>query len=1131
MTFSSAVNSYDTYARPVSVHKWSSLGYSRNDVTDYYDDTTHWVLGQTKRHYNVESGLVDVRNEYDANTALVLQTYAFEKLKSTMTYYADGTLQTSKDGNNNTTTFSNWYRGIPKNIQFADGTGVSATVDDNGWIRSVTDENGYVTGYGYDAMGRVSGIAYPNETNLTYNTTTITFAPSSSAAYGLPAGHWEQVTQTGNRKKIVYFDGLWRPVAEQEEDIGASSATLHWLAKRYDSDGHLVFQSYPINPYVSGWKNFTDALAGITTTYDALDRVTQVKQNSELGDLTTTTEYLPGFQIRTTNPRLYPTTTGYQVYDQPSYDQLAWSAQPENKDVAITRNYFGMPMSITQSDHGNSAISVTRSYVYNASMELCKTIEPEVGSTVMGYDAAGNLAWSAAGGAYPSTTSCNTTEAYSAGRRADRSYDARNRVTFLAFPDGKGNQSWTYTPDGLVASSIVDNDGPGQGSVGQVYTYNHRRLLAGESTSQPGYTMGIGYGYDQNGNLSTQQYPNNLTVSYSPNALGQATSVASTAGKVYASGVSYYPNGGISQFTYGNGIVHTMSQNARQLPSSSVDGGIINYGFTYDANGNPTKIADNQRGLTYDRSMTYDGLDRLTGAVSGMFGGSDNWHRFSYNALDNITSWKLAGVKDYASYIYDANNRLTNIQNSAGASVVALAYDVQGNLANKNGQAYSFDYGNRLRSAANQESYRYDSQGRRVSQTNPAGGSILSTYAMSGQLMYTNDERRNDALAYIYLSGSQVARVRQATVLPSAPILTAPATNAGGSYAVTWSTTATTDSYVLEESANGGAWMTLYNGTSTNAAVSGKAPGSYAYRVKACNTLGCSAYSATSTVQVIAPPSAAPTLTAPTLNTTGSYAVSWTTISGADNYVLEESANGGSSWAQAYSGAGASANIAGKSAGTYTYRVKACNAAGCGGYSATAQTQVMFPPSGVPALTVPGSSYNGAYTATWSSVSTADRYELEESANGGSWMQVYSANGTSMGFTGKAAGTYTYRVRACNASGCGGYSNTGQAQVVSAPATAPSLTVPANSYGGTYAITWTTVATADRYELIESVNGGGWTLAYNGSATNAGFSGRAAGTYAYQVRACNAAGCGPYSATGSLQALYAPGSAPSLSVP
>ncbi|KGR48960.1 wall-associated protein, partial [Xanthomonas vasicola] len=38
-----------------------------------------------------------------------------------------------------------------------------------------------------------------------------------------------------------------------------------------------------------------------------------------------------------------------------------------------------------------------RRCVYDANQQLCKVMEPESGSTVMAYDAAGNLAWSASG--------------------------------------------------------------------------------------------------------------------------------------------------------------------------------------------------------------------------------------------------------------------------------------------------------------------------------------------------------------------------------------------------------------------------------------------------------------------------------------------------------------------------------------------------------------------------------------------------------------------------------------------------------------------------------------------------------------------------------------------------------------
>ena len=1032
VTFTGYTNSYDSLARATSIAKSSSLGYAKTDNTDYYNDTSHWVLGQISRHYNVESTLVDVRNQYDPNTALVTDIFAFEKLKTHLTYNTDGTLANIRDGLNHTTMFSSWKRGIPRNIQHADLTNVSAAVDDNGWIQSVTDENGYQTGYGYDAMGRVSSITYPNEPTLTYNTKTLSFRPltsSDSIPAGYQAGQWRLWEQVGNHVTATYYDSLWQPTLVNNYDSGNQSATLQATRLEYDSRGRKTFESYPASVQIPG-------STGTLSTYDALDRVTQVKQDSELASpITTKTDYLTGFQVQTTNPRGFVSTAGYLVYDEPSYDLLAWSRQPENKDVTITRNNFGMPTSIAQSDHAAPTTKVTRTYVYNLNMELCKTIEPEVGSTVMSYDAASNLAWSATGGVYPDPANCNTTEAYSGGRRVNRGYDARNRITSLTFPDGRGNQSWQYTPDGLASASTVDNDGAGLGQVSQTYTYNHRRLLTGESTTQPGYTWNIANAYDTNGNLSSQQYPNSLTVNYNPNALGQATAVASTAGKSYASAVSYYPNGGIKQFTYGNGIVHTMTQNARQLPANGTDVGTINFGFTYDANGNPTAIADNQRGSTYNRSMTYDGQDRLTVATSGMFGGLDGSHRFTYDALDNLKSWKLFGVKDYANYVYDAaSNRLTQIQNTSGAVLVTLGYDVQGNLASKNSQGYGFDYGNRLRSATNQESYRYDAQGRRVSQTNTSNVSILSLYAMSGQLMYTKDLRRNEDLTYIYLSGSQVARIREALAVPATPTLSAPATSASGNYTVLWSTVAAATSYVLEESTNGGAWTPLYNGAGTSTSVSGRSLGSsYGYRVKACNAQGCSAYSAISTVQVMAPPSGVPTLTAPATNTTGSYTVSWTTVSGATSYTVDESysvdgiSNG--SWTQIYNGSGTSTNLSGKAAGFYTYRAKACNAAGCSGYSAAVRTEVRapvpLPPATAPSLTVPAISSNGNYTVSWTTVATADRYELQESLNGGGWTLAYNGNATSAAFTGRADGNYAYQVRACNAGGCGPYSTTG----------------------------------------------------------------------------------------------------------
>jgi len=63
--------------------------------------------------------------------------------------------------------------------------------------------------------------------------------------------------------------------------------------------------------------------------------------------------------------------------------------------------------------------------------------------------------------------------------------------------------------------------------------------------------------------------------------------------------------------------------------------------------------------------------------------------------------------------------------------------------------------------------------------------------------------------------------------------------------------------------------------------------------------------------------------------------------------------------------------------------------------------------------------------------SDEDEFRIERSVSGGSFTQIATPgpNVTSYSDTGLAAGTYTYRVRACNGGGCSGFSNTATAQV------------------------------------------------------------------------------------------------------
>ncbi len=322
--FDTANETFDEFAQATRVGQSNTLGYTRTDLTDYYNDKTLWVIGQVAKQTNANTGAIVSRTDYHAASALPLRHYAYEKLQQALGYHPDGTLASVTDGRNLTTSVADWKRGSPQTVSFQDGTRKLASVDGNGWLTSLADENGYATGYGYDAMGRITRITPPAGDEVAWNATTVMFEQVGNAEYGLGAGHWRQTVTTGNHVKASYFDALWRPVAESEHDAADVAGTARWNAKRYDEEGRAVFASYPRNPHVDGWINFDDAsLKGTRSSFDALGRPTSTVQDSEQGPLTGRVDYLTGFRRMTTDARGIKAIESFQVYGQPSYEQPA----------------------------------------------------------------------------------------------------------------------------------------------------------------------------------------------------------------------------------------------------------------------------------------------------------------------------------------------------------------------------------------------------------------------------------------------------------------------------------------------------------------------------------------------------------------------------------------------------------------------------------------------------------------------------------------------------------------------------------------------------------------------------------------------------------------------------------------
>ena len=735
---------FDTKARPTVIARSSSLGSSRTETTVFADNTVKWVLGQTASVTEASTGAVMVANVYDPSTATLSSTTKFGRLDQSFTYYPDGTLWTRKDGLNQTTTFADYWRGLARNATYADGTTESATIDNRGLITSVTDANKFTTTYQYDLIGRLNRIIRPTGDTVPWNDTTLAFEPVAGDEYGLPAGHWRQTISTGNARTINYFDALWRPRLTRTFDALNDAGTAKTVLRNFDADNRKVFESYPARTI--GSVNATPV--GTSTAFDGLGRPINTFADSELGLLTTTIQYLANFQKRVTNPRGYITTTGYQVFDEPSESAITSIAAPETLSVTIVRDKFGKPTSITRSGTQGGTVSATRSYVYDSYERLCKTIEPEIGATIQQLDAANNTTWRATARELSTSLVCDPSSV-SPHYKVSYGYDTRNRLTSTSFADGYPGITRTYTPDGLPATVVTAVSGvPGFST--WTYGYNKRRLLEQETLAYAGQSYPIAWRFNPNGHTSQLTYPDGAVIVYTPNALGEASTVGA-----HASGVSYHPNGAVAGFVYGNGLYNFLNQNTRGLPSWSRDG-VTQDSYAYDAGGNLTSTADQWENFN-NRSMGYDGLDRLTSASAPLVWGNAT---YGYDALDNIRT-SVVGSRN-STHTYDAINRLSYITTNGAYSF--YLYDTRGNITARGGKGFYFDLGNRMQNT-NDAYYTYDGLGRRTSINAADGTTKIQVYSQSGKLLYGTQQQgmvvRNTR--YVYLGSKLIAEVGTST--------------------------------------------------------------------------------------------------------------------------------------------------------------------------------------------------------------------------------------------------------------------------------------------------------------------------------------------------------------------------------
>ncbi len=335
-----------------------------------------------------------------------------------------------------------------------------------------------------------------------------------------------------------------------------------------------------------------------------------------------------------------------------------------------------------------------------------------------------------------------------------------------------------------------------------------------------------------------------------------------------------------------------------------------------------------------------------------------------------------------------------------------------------------------------------------------------------------------------------------------------------GSYTVAWSAVSGAFSYTLEETIGGATTSYQFFGTTTlEKSFSGKAVGSYVYRIRACwidwgspgselDPDNCD-YIGDPLIVRVTPP--VPTgLDGPSIDYNGDFTVEWNTASGFTSK-LRERLNSGT-WQVVHSGSAESDFRPNRTPGTWRYSVSACKGSNCSSWSSSIAVPVPSPPPVPTGLDGPTADYNGAFNMSWNSSARATGYRLYE-LRPNDTAGTYTVSGTSKNIVGKldAPGTYSYRVRGCMPeSVCGSWSGYVHVVVEGIPDTptgldGPEGIVPQNE---SYTVSWNETDSGS-YELEERLAGGDWQFVPPSSRSPSRTLSNAAGMYSYHVCACH----------------------------
>jgi RHS repeat-associated protein len=685
-------------------------------LTTYVYDATGIYLLKTARPLD---GVTPYTGTSDADFAIETNVFYTEAERTANGYLAKGLLKSSTDPNGFITIFDyNVYGNLTTEtevVNYVTRHEYSAA----GWKTADISRRGIRTEYDYDLNGRVirervkgtSGAA-DSVTRTVYDRQGNVVKTVSPNLYNAALDNQTTFAYSGNH-------GLRYTYNTKSQLISIVNQLGNAVTYTYDLYGNKLTETRPTGVVYE-------------YAYDNLNRETgrsyKPSATADAVPLSTTAySILSGGRSKKTVTRYFTSSTSASTHEITDYsDRLVLKYNADNTAESWLYYPNGLPKTVT--DAGGHVTS----YVYDGLNWVSGTWSPHDGNsfTYTGYlyDKNGNqitIKKSRAGvpnATVPADSDCIITNAaYDAYNLKVEETDSTGALTYFVY-DRDGNVSLEKAYINTSAFVSVE------------YTYNHLDKLESKTsfltqqdldlldTSDSPVELITFYGYDKNGNLTSESLPND----------SQTTFIYDNADQLIR-----VEQNGLDENWDTNDIINEMTYNSEGWLTARTDPLEQTTLYTYNSLGYNTKITDARGNPRY---MEYDLAGRLVAEVSAQNYSASlplaqmNRTEYAYDPMDRLTQKKVVYLNpvsgDWKTVVtaqntYDAVGSMVFTQDALGVS---------GNY----GTAMNYDPARRLISVTDPEtalsglpftqSYVYDAAGRLVSETDADGTGTQYTH-------------------------------------------------------------------------------------------------------------------------------------------------------------------------------------------------------------------------------------------------------------------------------------------------------------------------------------------------------------------------------------------------------------------